>query len=204
MVFVIPEKIKNLNPNEIDFNNEEVTKPLLFELLNLIEALAHYVERLEKREQELEDEINRLKGEKGKPKFSSSTPKTGDDFFDPLRDKEKKWTKTAKKPRIKIDRHVYREVDKKLLPPDAKHKGYREVMVQNIKIASDNVVYMLERYYSESENKFYEATLPDEVNGEFGFELESFIIYLYYACRVTENKIKKIMEEMGIIISAHL
>lgn len=201
MVFVIPEKIKNLNPDEIDFNNEEVTKPLLFELLNLIETLAHHVAELEKREQELEDEINRLKGEKEKPKISSSTPKIEDELLDPLKDKEKKWTKTAKKPKIKIDRTVYREVDKKLLPPDAKHKGYREVVVQNIKFSTNNVVYVLERYYSESENKFYEATLPDEVNGEFGFELESFIIYLYYACRVTQNKIKKIMEEMGIIIS---
>ena len=28
------------------------------------------------------------------------------------------------------------------------------------------------------------------------------VVYLYYACRVTENKIKKILEEEGIIISA--
>ena len=28
------------------------------------------------------------------------------------------------------------------------------------------------------------------------------VVYLYYACRVTENKIKKILEEAEIIISA--
>lgn len=40
------------------------------------------------------------------------------------------------------------------------------------------------------------------MHGEFGDDLKAFVVYLYYACRVTENKIKKILEEAGIIISA--
>jgi len=57
-------------------------------------------------------------------------------------------------------------------------------------------------YYSPSENKVYESELPEDVqDSEFGSDLKSFIIYLYYAGRVTENKIKKILEETGIIIS---
>jgi len=51
----------------------------------------------------------------------------------------KKWGKSAKKPRIKIDRTEYRWVDRKILPPDAKHKGYRSVVVQNIKLSTENV-----------------------------------------------------------------
>ena len=32
--------------------------------------------------------------------------------------------------------------------------------------------------------------------------IHELVVYLYYACRVTENKIKKILEEAGVIISA--
>ena len=62
--------------------------------------------------------------------------------------------------------------------------------------------YKLERYYSPSKGKLYEAELPDGEDGVFGVDLKAFIVYLYYACRVTENKIKKILEETGILISA--
>ena len=61
--------------------------------------------------------------------------------------------------------------------------------------------YKLERYYSPREGKLYEAELPDGEDGVFGVDLKAFIVYLYYACRVTENKIKKILEETGILIS---
>jgi hypothetical protein len=115
--------------------------------------------------------------------------------------KKKNWTKTAKKPRIKIDRTEYKYVDKSILPPDAEYKGYRIIIVQNIKFSTDNVEYKLEYYHSESEKKTYEAELPDDIRREFGTELKAFIVYLYFGCRVTENKIKTILEESGIIIS---
>jgi len=35
-------------------------------------------------------------------------------------------------------------------------------------------------------NKLYEAKLPDDVPGEFKDELKAFIVYFYYACRVTD------------------
>jgi transposase-like protein len=64
------------------------------------------------------------------------------------------------------------------------------------------VEYWLERYYSPSLKKTYEAELPKSLkNTDFGSDLKAFIIYLYYAGRVTENKIHKILEERGVIIS---
>jgi len=80
-------------------------------------------------------------------------------------DKKKKWHKSAKKQRIKIDRTEYRKVDRKTLPPDAEHNGYRNVVVQNIISHTDNVEYKLERFYSPCENKInpriaYLSTYP--------------------------------------------
>lgn len=201
LVTSIPDEIKNLNIEKIDFNNHDAIKNLIKILLNIIESQAQIIESQKKELQLLKDEINRLKGEKGKPKISSNVPDTKKDTPSPIVTEKKVWSKTAKKPIIKIDRTEYKYVDKTNLPPDAKLKGYRTVIIQNIKFATDNVEYKLEYYHSKSEKKTYEAELPDDVKGEFGTELKAFIMYLYFGCRVTENKIKTILEESGIIIS---
>ncbi len=198
---IIPDEIKNLNVEQIDFNNHEFLRNLIKLLLNVIESQSQIIEAQKKEIQSLKDEINRLKGEKGKPKFLPNVPKKKEDIQSPSVEKKKVWSKTAKKPSIKIDRTEVKYVDKDILPPDAEHKGYRTVVVQNIKFSTDNVVYQLERYYSASEKKTYEAELPDDISGEFGTELKAYIVYLYFGCRVTENKIKTILEESGIIIS---
>ncbi len=198
---IIPEEIRILNPADIDFNNQEAVKTLILKLLNIIELQAQIIENLQKENQELKNEINRLKGEKGRPKFSPNVSNKEEETHSPDKENRKNWAKGEKKPRIKIDRTIKINVDKKILPSDAEHKGYRTVIIQNIKFSTDNIEYKLERYYSPSEKKLYEAKLPNGVDSEFGPELKAFIIYLYYACRVTENKIKKILEEWGIIIS---
>jgi len=200
-VTIIPDEIKNLNVEQIDFNNHEFLRNLIKLLLNVIESQSQIIEAQKKEIQSLKDEINRLKGEKGKPKFSPNVPEKKEDIQSPSVEKKKAWSKTEKKSHIKIDRTDVKYVDRNILPPDAKHKGYRSVVVQNIKYSTDNVEYQLERYYSASEKKTYEAELPDDVKGEFGTELKAFIVYLYFGCRVTENKIKTILEESGIIIS---
>ncbi len=198
---IIPDKIKNLNIETIDFNNHDSIRNLITLLLNVIESRSQIIEELRKENQSLKDEINRLKGEKGKPKISPNIPKTEEDIRSPNVEKKKNWSKAPKKPRIKIDRTEFKYVDKSLLPHDAEYKGYRTVVVQNIKFSTDNVEYKLEYYYSKSDKKTYEAELPNDIGGEFGTELKAFIVYLYFGCRVTENKIKTILEESGIIIS---
>jgi hypothetical protein len=197
----IPVEIKNLNIEKIDFNNHDAIKNLIKILLNIIESQSEIIESQKKDIQSLKDEVNRLKGEKGKPKISPNVPEKEDDTQNLGTTEKKKWTKSEKKPRIKIDRTEVKYVDKTILPPDAKRRGYRTIIIQNIKFATDNVEYKLEYYHSESEKKTYEAKLPDDIKGEFGTELKAFIVYLYFGCRVTENKIKTILEESGIIIS---
>jgi len=201
LVTSIPDSLKNLNIEQIDFNDHESIKNLIKLLLNVIESQSKNIEELRKENQSLKDEINRLKGEKGKPKFSPNVPEKIESPQSQTIENKKNWSKTAKKPRIKIDRTEIKDIDKSILPPDAEFKGYRTIIIQNIKFATDNVEYKLKYYYSESEKKTYEAKLPDDVKGEFGTELKAFIVYLYFGCRVTENKIKTILEESGIIIS---
>jgi hypothetical protein len=139
-----------------------------------------------------------LKGEKGRPRILPNVP----EYQSKTPKESKRRHKDIKKSKIKIDRTEYIEIDRSLVPPDAKHNGYRRVIRQNIKFKTDNVEYWLERYYSPSLKKTYEAELPKSLqNTEFGSDLKAFIVYLYYAGRVTENRIHKILEEIDIIIS---
>ena len=69
-------------------------------------------------------------------------------------------------------------------------------------IQTDNVLYKLEKYYSESEGKTYTATLDDGLTGtEFGIETKALISTLYYENRVTENKITSFLNSNGLHIS---
>jgi hypothetical protein len=49
---------------------------------------------------------------------------------------------------IAIDREQKLEIDKALLPEDAQFKGYEDVVVQDIKLETDIVLFRKEKYYS--------------------------------------------------------
>ena len=84
------------------------------------------------------------------------------------RHKPKKHQKGTKLDKIKIDRTEEVQVDPKSLPADAEFKGYQNVVVQNIKIETDNVRFRKAKYYSPSEGKTYLAEFPPGYEGEFG------------------------------------
>lgn len=194
----IPDEIISLIPDTIGLDDK--SNALVRKLLNIIEQMAQRNQELEEENRALKDEINRLKGEKGTPKILANTPNKENDESNPPKT-SKVWKKNSKKPRVKIDRTEIRRVDQNVLPPDAEHKGYRTVIIQNIKFETDNVEYKLERYYSPSEKRVYEADLPEHVDGEFGPDLKAFVVHLYFACRVPEKKIWKVLTEEGILIS---
>jgi regulator of replication initiation timing/transposase-like protein len=198
MLGIIPEDIIAIDVDKIDFSDKEAVKRLVLQLFSTIEQLAQVIQELRTENQQLKNEINRLKGEKGQPRILPNIP----EYQSKKPNESKTRHKDSKKSKIKIDRTEYIEIDRSLLPPDAKHNGYRRVIRQNIKFKTDNVEYRLERYYSPSLKKTYEAELPESLqNTEFGSDLKAFIVYLYYAGRVTENKIHMILKESGIIIS---
>jgi len=77
------------------------------------------------------------------------------------------------------------------------------VIIQNIVFETDTVRYRLERLHSESEGKFYEASLPEALQKQrYGSELQAFVIMLYFELRVTEEKILNLLQSAGIVVSA--
>ena len=186
MASIIKESVINIDPDKINFDDSESVKEQIIALLNTIEHLVHESAKLREENQQLRDEIARLKGEKGKPKIRPSVP-VREPFS--LKPKSKGWSKGSKKDKVKVDRQVTVSVDRPL-PPDAHFACYRKVVIQDVILKTDNVEYLLERYYSSSSNKYYDAKLPNNVRGsQFGANLKAFIAVLYFSCRVTENKI---------------
>jgi hypothetical protein len=195
----IEREIVALDIEKIDFDDKELLKRLFLLLLNRIELQAHEIQHLRKENQLLKDEIAHLKGEKGKPKIPPNVPPREKS---PKPVKPKKWSKSSKNPEIKIDREVHIGVDKSILPPDSVYVGERKVVIQNIVIKTDNIAYYLQRYYSRSLNKVFEADLPEDVKGsQFGAGLKSIVAYFHYKCRVPQNKIFDLITDTGVVIS---
>ncbi len=205
----------NKDLHSLDFSNldlEPEIQQILLQLLNHIEVLTSELEKVKKEKQALRDEIARLKGGKGKPdiKPNRTDDKDGTSKEEELENRKKRRPKSNKnsknrkprKKRIKIDREETIELDRSELPDDVKVHSYREVVIQNIKFETDNVLYRLEKLYSESTGKYYEADLPEGCTGQsYGSDIEAFVLLLYFQLRVTENKIHKLLTSIGIVIS---
>jgi regulator of replication initiation timing len=157
---------------------------------------------LRKRTQQLEDQLRMLKGEKPIPKFTDKKPDS-DKKTEISSDKKKK-DRTPRRIKIDlvIDKTISLKVDRTQLPPDAIHKGYRRVTIQEILFERHNLCFELERFLDPTSGKIIEAKLPVEYTGhEFGPTLRSFIVSQYFECDSTHHKIKKLLAGIDINIS---
>ena len=154
--------------------------------------------------QQLKDEINRLKGEKGRPDIRPQSKKSPvlDHSSEAERKPQKNKNKGKAKKIIKIDRHVIVPLNKADLPKDAKFKGYQSRIIQDIQIRSDNVEYKLESYYSPSLNKTFIALIPPGCqNGEFGSGIKTLSCMLYRDSGMTAHSIGRFFKNFEVQIS---
>jgi hypothetical protein len=198
---VVPDLLQSVDPRGIADPSLRQTVEVL---LNLIEELNLKVKSLEQENQKLRDENNRLKGEKGKPDIKAN--KTSGFKKEHSSEKERKTpskhTKSSKNASIKIDREWILEYPESQLPADAEFKGYEEVIVQDISLETDNVLFLKPKFYSASEGKTYLAPLPTGYDGEFGPGIKALVISLYYGGNMTQGKLLEFLEDIGISMSA--
>ena len=126
------------------------SKAVIDRLLNLVELLASENTRLTDLVQQLNHEINRRKGEQGQPEFTKKNKTSGEISSENERkEAEGRKPKGKNEPRnrqpspskITIDRFDICPVNKKELPKDAIFKGYKDEVVQNILIKTENVKF---------------------------------------------------------------
>jgi hypothetical protein len=145
-----------------------------------------------------------LKGEQGKPNIKGNTPKPPptDHSSENERHQSRQRHKKSKKAEIQIDREQVVDVDPLVLPKDAKFKEYKDVVVQDILLRTDNVRFYKKKYYSASSGKTYLAELPRGYEGQFGPGIKALTLAFYYGIGTSEPKILEFFENVGIQISA--
>ena len=112
-------------------------------LLNNADEMENENDTLKEKLRQLTDEINRLKGEKGRPNIR---PKKEDKKIDNNDDDKKKDKghsgrgKNKKKKEVEVHTKKIVSPDKQTLPKDAQYKGSRDVVIQDINFNLNNIV----------------------------------------------------------------
>ena len=184
---------------------DENARQLILRLLNLIEKLSADLRDAQAENQRLRDEINRMKGEQGKPKIKGNTAKPPKEAShhssEKERQKRQRHSKGSKKALIQVDREQIVKVDRASLPADAQFKGYADVVVQDLVVKTDNICFHQEKYYAASTHKTYQAELPRGYQGQFGPGIKALVPTLYFGMNTSEPKILEFFQYFGIAMS---
>ena len=162
--------------------------------------------------QSLRDEINRLKGEDGKPTISGKNQKepvaVNNQISSESARKDKTQPRQAKP--IKFDdTRLIDEIqtidilDKSVLPSDVVFKGYAKSRYQSLEIRSKLIEIQRSIYYSASTNKTYTADLPVgyEKGSDYTQELKGHISLFKFSLGLSIPKIGDFLRMHGISIS---
>ena len=171
-------------------------------LLNLIESLTADLRKAQAEILYLRGQLNRRKGGGDKPNQPKDTSGPASQSSEKERAETEQRTKRGKLDRVRIDREEVLKLDRASLPPDAQFKGYEDVVVQELRIGTDNVKFRKEKYYAASTGQTYLAPLPAGYRGEFGPNLKSLCLLFSHLCNMTEPKIADLLENFGIAISS--
>lgn len=188
---------------DLNHIEDENARELIVRLLNLTEQLAASLKDAQEENQRLRDEINRMKGEQGKPNIKGNTQKSppANHSSERERHKPRPHQKGSKKATIEIHREMMVEVDRASLPEDAEFKGYEDVVVQDILLKSDNVCFRKQKYYAASTGRIYLAEMPQGYDGQFGPGIKALVLTLYFGMGTSEPKILEFLRNIGIQIS---
>ena len=179
--------IKELIPK---ISEEELT-PLAARLLEIIQLLIE-------ENQNLKDEIARLKGQKPRPKIKPSTITKEDNNKEERSKTNSGRAKRAKTKGIRIHEDIPIKPDN--IPTGSKFIDYRDYIVQDIKIFPWNIRYRRERWQTPT-GEYIIGELPKDVKGHYGSDLKSYILEQYYGCHVTEPLLAEHLRDLEIQIS---
>src|SRR3990172_6014302 len=190
--------------DDIDLSRiqDENARELVARLLNLVEKLSADLRDAQIEIQRLRDEVNRLKGEQGKPKIKGNTPKPPPTHHSSEKERRKprQRHKSSKKAEIQINREQVVAVDPAMLPQDAEFKGHEDVVVQDILLRADNILFHKQKYYAPSTRRTYLAQLPRGYEGQFGPGIKALTLAFYFGMGTSEPKILEFYENVGVQI----
>jgi hypothetical protein len=172
---------------------EEQKTPLVMELLHIVQQQSKQIEQLRQ-------EVARLKEHKGKPKIPPSQleKKPKDEQKNKSEKKRPGSSKRSKTKKLII--HETISVPPKDIPPGSTSTGYKDWIVQGLKIELHNVCYRIE-LWTTPDGKIIKGVLPDSVDGHFDATLKSFVLQQYNHGHVTQPLIWEELVDFGVDIS---
>lgn len=198
-----------MEPLAVDLDRipDEATRAAVRQLLNLVEHLHAQVQALQAENQRLRDEVRRLQGEPRRPSFPGrrsprvDPPPENDLSSEEERREPKAHQKAPKLSRITINREEFLRVDPTRLPPDAVFKGWERVVIQDLALKTDNVLFHREVYYSPSLKRRFQAELPPGYTGQYGPHLRALALVLAHLGQMSEPQIHTLFTDAGIVIA---
>jgi hypothetical protein len=195
----------------------EQRTPLVEALLRVIDQqqatiaqLQATVQRQQLRIDRLEEEVRRRKGLPDPPRRKPSPSPLNDPSGPPSASTEKKRPNTpdGKRPgsakrsktrELKIHKSEPRLLDD--LPDDTRFLGYRDFIVQDLRVEPYNVCYRRGRYQL-ADGTSVTAPLPRDVTSHFGPTLRQYVLYQHFHNHVTQPLLHEELLELGMDISA--
>jgi hypothetical protein len=186
--------------------------PLVEQLLVQLEYLLEENRTQAEIIQQMRDEIAVLKGQKAKPKFKPSGMETetepdgdadGSDADDKDDGREGKRAGSSKRSKTRqLTIHETLKIPPRVpIPEHARFKGYRDFVVQDLRIQPHNTRYRLE-VWQTLDGECLVGELPADLNGgHFGPELRRYALYQHHHCHVTQALLHEQLCEWGIDIS---
>ena len=195
-------------PNIAEAQRSPLVEQLLVQLEHLLEENLRQAEII----QQMRDEIAVLRGQKAKPKFKPSGMETetepdGDtDGSDAgAKDDGREGKRAGSSKRSKTQQLAIHETitvpPQAPIPEHARFKGYRDFVVQDLRIQPHNTRYRLEVWQTPDGERLF-GELPANLNGgHFGPELRRYALYQHHHCHVTQPLLHEQLCEWGIDIS---
>jgi hypothetical protein len=195
----------------------EQRSPLVEALLRVIDELQATnaqlratVEQQQLRIDQLEEEVRRLKGLPDQPKRKPVPSPLNDPTGPPSASTEKKKLNTpdGKRPgsakrsktrELKIHKSEPLPLDD--LPDGTRFLGYRDFIVQDLRVEPYNTCYRRGRYQLP-DGTIVAASLPQGVNSHFGPALRQYMLYQHFHNHVTQPLLHEELLELGVDISA--
>ena len=151
---------------------------------------------LQAENQELRDEIARLKDLPPRPPFKPS----GMDKITEQEVRKSGGQRRRRGPKRDKDRVTREEVLSVNVPSGSRFKGYRTILVRDLSISAELICYRRERWLTP-EGKTIIAPLPEGLLGGFGANLRRFCLALHAQGQVTTERLTAILNGIGMDIS---
>ncbi len=176
--------------------------------LSLVEYFFEKTEEQEKKIQTMQDEINLLKGEQGRPDVNKQSAQSEkNDNHSSENERKNRGPKNPRKPggtkkaNVTVNRIIDIPVDQSTIPEGTVRHGITSTVVQDINFGTDNIEFRRETYYNKETKQWFTAPLPEGYDPEYGPKIKAYIKAAYSKWGMTIGAIVSVLTCMGTKIS---